>query len=274
MNSLGKAALYYLIAFGLALLIALFGERLGDISRLISMLTPVTAVLLMMLVLTRDGYSKQGWKILGLHQLGLRGWPLAILGPLLILSFAYILVWLIGVGRPDLANYHAGLNLLLDPFIDTFFALAEEIGWRGYFLPHLLKLGRTRALLLSGFLHGVYHLPLMLLTTSYHADGNRLIVVSLFLLTITLAGVIYGYLRLYTGSVWPVALAHGILNTMWYQFSVLTVAVTSPVQLEYLAGESGVFSLIGAAILAGWLLYQLNRQERVTAEQRVLAASQ
>jgi hypothetical protein len=31
----------------------------------------------------------------------------------------------------------------------TIFALAAEIGWRGYFLPHLLPVGQRRALLLS-----------------------------------------------------------------------------------------------------------------------------
>jgi uncharacterized protein len=29
--------------------------------------------------------------------------------------------------------------------------IGEEIGWRGYMLPHLLTLGATPALLISGF---------------------------------------------------------------------------------------------------------------------------
>jgi len=99
--------------------------------------------------------------------------------------------------------------------------VAEEIGWRGYLLPHLLPLGPMRAMLLSGLLHGLWHLPLLLLTPFYHASGNRLLVVGLFLLTLTVAGLLYGYLRLTSGSVWPVALAHGALNTFWIQFSAL-----------------------------------------------------
>jgi hypothetical protein len=66
------------------------------------------------------------------------------------------------------------------------------IGWRGYFLRHLLTLGRRRALLLSGLLHGLWHMPLLLLTPFYHGLGNRWIVVPLFLLTLTAAGVVYG----------------------------------------------------------------------------------
>lgn len=38
--------------------------------------------------------------------------------------------------------------------MSTGIALAEEIGWRGYLLPHLLPLGHTRALLVR--------LPLMM----------------------------------------------------------------------------------------------------------------
>ena len=136
----------------------------------------------------------------------------------------------------------------------TILALGEEIGFRGYLLPHLLKLGRTRALLLSGLLHGVWHLPLLLLTPFYHGDGNRWLIGPLFLLTLSAAGVFYGYLRLTSESIWPTALAHGAFNAFWNRFSLLTVAVGSPLVLEYLAGESGLFTLIGVVALAAWLL--------------------
>ena len=62
--------------------------------------------------------------------------------------------------------------------------IGEEIGWRGYLLPHLMKLGQLRASITTGFLHGVWHLPLLLLTPFYHQDGNRWIVVALFLVAL------------------------------------------------------------------------------------------
>jgi membrane protease YdiL (CAAX protease family) len=108
----------------------------------------------------------------------------------------------------------------------------------------------------------VWHLPVMLLTPFYHSLGNRFIVVPLFLLSITTAGVFYGYLRLTSNSVWPAAIAHRAVNTFWDQFSTLTVPV-SPLALEYLAGESGVFTLIGIILIAGWLLYRLNQKQVV-----------
>jgi membrane protease YdiL (CAAX protease family) len=275
-GSFMKASLYYLIAFALALLSAIFGQGLGERINLITMFTPLAAVLLMLLVVTRDGYTRAGWRALGLLRSGgWRSWGLAVLGPLLVMGCTYVIVWSTGIGRLDLTNYYGAisllLNLIIGLIISSLYALAEEIGWRGYLLPHLLPLGRMRAMLLSGLLHGIWHLPLMLLTPFYHGSGNRLVVVVLFLLTLTVAGVLYGYLRLTSESVWPVALAHGALNTFWYQFATLTVAASSPLLLEYLAGESGVLSLLGATLLAGWLVYRWERQPDIGQTATALA---
>ena len=129
--------------------------------------------------------------------------------------------------------------------------LAEEIGWRGYMLPRLMGLGAGRAVLSSGFLHGVWHLPVLLGTPFYHPEGSRLFVVPSFLLTITLAGICYGYLRLTSGSVWPAAIAHASFNVCWERFHQATVA-RSPETLEYLSGESGLLTIGALAVAAAW----------------------
>jgi membrane protease YdiL (CAAX protease family) len=85
----------------------------------------------------------------------------------------------------------------------------------------------------------------------------------LFLLTLTAAGVFYGYLRLTTNSVWPAALAHGAFNMFWTTFSAITIAVGSADVLEYWAGESGVITLVEVALVAAWLIYRLQRQPAV-----------
>jgi membrane protease YdiL (CAAX protease family) len=277
LNTFAKAGIYYLITFGLAVVVAIFGEQLGEISMLITMFTPTVATLLMLLVITRDGYTWEGWKILGLHRLGVRGWPLAILLPLVILGTTYCIIWATGIGRFIAPEFEGTITLgtLVSSFVGLLvgFGLAEEIGWRGYLLPNLLPMGRTRALLLSGLMHGAYHLPLMLLTPYYHGTGNRWIVVALFLLTTTAAGVCYGYLRLTTNSVWPASLAHNTFNSLWTAFSSMTVAVSSPLLLEYLAGESGIITLIGVSLTALWLINRLNRREQPQPVQPVLAPS-
>lgn len=267
-----KAGIFYGLAFGLTLAVALFSPWLGsgDAVTIIHMATPLLAVLLMLLVVTRDGYHRAGWLALGLQRAGLRSWGLALCGPLLILSVTYGIVWMTGLGRwvwpADQGGVAMLLNVLFGLLFAVILALSEEIGFRGYLLPHLQALGRPRALLLSGFLHGCWHLPLMLLTPFYHGAGNHWIVVPSFLLTLTVAGVFYGYLRLKSASTWPAVLAHGAFNTFWSLFSRLTVAVGSPLALEYLAGESGLLTLIGTAVLAVWLLVRLKQVVRVDVQ--------
>jgi uncharacterized protein len=110
----------------------------------------------------------------------------------------------------------------------------------------------------------------LLLTPYYHTTGNPLIVTALFLATLTLAGVVYGYLRLTTDSAWPAVLAHGAANGFWGTFTALTV-VASPVTLEYLAGESGVLPLIATAVVASWLLHRLGQSTRSVRAKAVQA---
>lgn len=271
LSHLTKASLFYLIAFTLVLLVALSAQKLGGASEPASMSTSLIGVLLMLLVVTPDGYRRTGWKALGLHKLGWSKWGLAILGPLLVMAGTYSIVGVTGLGRFSLANFPSTIDLVLMVVVNCVFGLVEEIGWRGYLLPHLLPLGRMRALLLSGLLHGIWHLPLILLTPFYHPGGNRVIVVGLFLMTLTAAGVLYGYLRLASESVWPVGIAHGVYNSAWNLFSGLTVAGAAPLLLEYMASESGLIPLIGVTLLSGWLVYRWQRQPVVVQTPPVLA---
>src|SRR3954470_21294259 len=194
-----KATIFYALAFGMALLVALFAQGLGEKIALASMFTSLAAVLLMLLVITPDGYTRAGWQILGLNHLGLRSWGWAVGGPILAMSITYGIVWSTNLGHPEWLSLQVLLtpdgasNFLVSFAIGFVACLAEEIGWRGYLLPNLLGIGRVRAMLLTGFLHGVWHLPLMLLSPYYHAEGNRWIVVTLFVLTLTAAGLFYGY---------------------------------------------------------------------------------
>jgi membrane protease YdiL (CAAX protease family) len=238
------------------------------------MFMPTVAVLLMLLVVTRDGYTTAGWASLGLHHIGIKGWPLAVLAPLAVIGAAYGIVWSVGVAsfNPppglDALAWVGGLaqslvqNLIL---VTLTFSLGEELGWRGYLLPRLASsLGNTRGMGLTGLLHGLFHMPLIFLTPFYHGDGNRWLVVPLFLIVFTIGGLLYGYLRLSTNSLWPASLAHSAHNYFWELFSSLTLA-TSPLATEYLAGESGILIILGYGILAGLLLFRPRARRSIVA---------
>src|SRR5438067_6550442 len=82
LGDITKGLVFYGIAFALGLvLLALPGLATSPVVLLYYMFTPLIASLLMLLLVTRDGYSRAGWASLGLHRPGLRGWGLALLIP-------------------------------------------------------------------------------------------------------------------------------------------------------------------------------------------------
>ena len=92
-----KAAIFTGLVLILAVAAALAIKALGLTSLLGAMVwssTPALATVIMLLVVTRDGRSRQGWRSLGLHRLGLRLWWIAIFGTLLITVVASAVVWL------------------------------------------------------------------------------------------------------------------------------------------------------------------------------------
>ena len=255
-----KAAIFSVLVLLMALVAAVL-IRFLDLTPNLGMwilwsCTPTVAALIMLLVLTRDGYSREGWKVLGLHRLGLSVWWIAFGLTLLITVAASAVVWATPLASfvvPEGGILDSLINVLIQVVILMFtFSLAEEIGMRGYLLPKLLPLGRTRALALSGLVFATWHMPLILLTP-FFPIGNELISVPLFYATVVAATFVYGYLRLYTGSVWPASLAHAVHNAAWGVLGAFTLTSYPVIVNKYLVGDFGLLILVGAVIGAVWL---------------------
>src|SRR5215211_4687838 len=222
-------------------------------------ITPTLATLIMLLVVTQDGYSKEGWKSLGLHRLGLSVWWIAFGVTLLITIAASAVVW-----ATPLASFALPEGGLVDPILSFFiffgmsvvwFALIEEIGMRGYLQPHLMSLGRTTALILVGLVFATWHLPLIFLAPVQvdFPTGNLLLFFPLFYGTFVAASFFFGYMRIYTGSIWPASIAHAVHNAVWNVVGAFTLITVSPVLVNvYLVGDFGLLILIGTAIGAIW----------------------
>src|SRR4051812_30180544 len=78
LSDLSKGLIFYGIVIVLAIAFT-FVPLDGDSVARYSMFIPLFVVLVMLLVVTRDGHSRNGWASLGLHHAGFRGWPVAIL---------------------------------------------------------------------------------------------------------------------------------------------------------------------------------------------------
>ena len=92
LSDVQKVVIFAVLAVALALvMVPLVTDSF--ITKVAYMWTPGIAVLVMLLIVTRDGYSREGWKSLGLHRLGLSVWWIAFLGALLISVIATAIVW-------------------------------------------------------------------------------------------------------------------------------------------------------------------------------------
>ena len=101
----------------------------------------------------------------------------------------------------------------------AFFALGEEVGWRGFLLPRLILagLGEYQALAMTGLIWGLWHAPIIL--RGYNYPGHPYLGVTMMTVFCTLIGTVFGWLRLASTSVWPAAAAHAAINLTLVQLA-------------------------------------------------------
>jgi uncharacterized protein len=265
-----QSAAYCAITFGIALGVALCWHWLGESALLLSMFAPLTAVILCRSLLPEGRPFR--FSELGLASFGLKYWPLAFILPIAVILPGYLLVWNSGIATSDFSSFRTSALPSIAKLIlsiaagGCIAALGEEVGWRGYLLPRLASaIGHGKAGFLTGFLHGLFHLPLMLLTPFYHNAGAAGIVAPLFLIALTLSGPIYAHLRFASGSILPIALMHRAWNTYWEGLSHATTT-DHPALVAYLSGEAGVVTILALALVNLWLLWRKQDAPAVPAE--------
>src|SRR5215203_5198274 len=94
--------------------------------------TLTVATLIMLLVVTREGYSREGWKVLGLHRLGLSIWWIAFGLTLLITVAASAVVWATPLASFIVPEQGIGgrlIGFVVQVLLFMFtFVLGEEVG--------------------------------------------------------------------------------------------------------------------------------------------------
>lgn len=140
-------------------------------------------------------------------------------------------------------------------------AFAEEVGWRGWLLPALRPLGTWPALLLSGAIWGLWHSPIILLGQNFNEPN----IWGVLLMTGggIAWGVLFGWLRLRTGSIWPAVIGHGSLNASGnLVFLVGTAGDPANLPLVNPLGASG-WIVIGIVVIALVLTGQFKREPQL-----------
>ena len=255
-HPLRQIVVFLCFTYAIAVAIALALPHAG-ITSVLTIAAPVLGFALTLAFAVPRGQRRVILRAVGFHPRRGRGLLIAVVGPVLIGALSFSVAAALGVVRfPGLgAGLGSGvLQVIVGTVISTVVFLGEEIGWRGYLLFRLAEVTSPRvAAILTGAFHGIFHLPLLLLTTTYQGAGQRWIVVPMAMITITLAGVWYGWLRLSSGSIWPVCLSHSAFNNVMQSLAGVAIA-TSPATLAYVTTETGVVTMAIMVLVAAFLL--------------------
>jgi membrane protease YdiL (CAAX protease family) len=141
--------------------------------------------------------------------------------------------------------------LTLAPLINSIFALGEELGWRGFLLPRLMKagMGQWKALFTSGAIWGIWHAPIIVQGLNY--PNHPYLGVLLMTAFCALLGVIFGWLQLACGSVWAPTLAHGTLNAV----GGLPLCILTPFDTALGGTMASLIGWIPLAVFIAWLAW-------------------
>jgi membrane protease YdiL (CAAX protease family) len=248
----------------------------------LSMFVPLLAVLIACRGL---GLAKSGIRW-GLHLKGRLRWVLAAwLGPVVLTLFGATLYFacfprdfmpsggLLASTLPPgteppfplelLLLISLGSALIMGPVINTFFAVGEEAGWRGFMVPFLMKkLGRIAGQIVGGVIWGAWHWPLIIFTgyeygTGY--PGEPFLGMACMCLFATTVGILLQFLYERSQTIWVPALAHGAINAC-----AATPLLVIPAQTtSYLLGPApaGLLALLPTLLLAAVVLLRKNTAE-------------
>jgi membrane protease YdiL (CAAX protease family) len=193
----------------------------------------------------------------------LRWWLLAIAIPIAVGAVMFSTAWVSGAAPflPDKAAAMLTLPalqaILIGICTNIVSATGEELGWRGLLVPELARFtGFTQIAIVSAFIWGCWHLPLMVFG-SYHGPGALWYSVFTFFLSIFGGSTIFAWIRLRSGSIWPAALLHGFWNYFIQKFYPAITATTGAGGA--MVGEFGWLTVL-ISIVLGLLFWHLRKQ--------------
>ena len=220
--------------------------------------SPAIAAVIVRKWVTREGFADAGLK-LNLSR-GWRYYLIAWLLPLPVSAIVIGLVVVLGIGIPDFSLQRAmgillpgttvpalpsfiwafiPIGFLFNSLYATFILWGEEFGWRGYLQVRLFSENPLLASVTTGIIWGIWHYPLNL--RGYNFPEHPILGLLVFPISTVLLSIIFGWLRLHSGSVWPACLAHAATNAIGGSLTILL----------FLGGSDLLFtSYVG---LLGWI---------------------
>ncbi len=235
----------------------------GTLGMLVFLVAPFAASLLLR-ALGGDGWDDIGWKP-NFRGNGV-GYGIALLAQPVMTALVLVAGAL--TGQTTFAGLAAkGVGALLATvgvmFVTDFFKnIFEEFAWRGYLTPRLQAAGvpDLRNHLLTGAVWAAWHLPywLFLLDRATYQNFTTVsiaVFLPLSILNILASAILYGEVRLLTGSTLAAIVLHSAANAVTLALLLEDfVAVTPAAEIWFTPGGSGLVGIVLTA-LAGLGLY-------------------
>jgi membrane protease YdiL (CAAX protease family) len=253
-NSLG-VAVYLVFAFGLAW--AAWGVPLAlgaapqsplfQAFALAGAFGPALAALVVRTWVTREGFADAGLR------LAPRKWVyylLALAIPIVASLAVLFAAPALGIARPGVMPLSLAIMILRLSAVSvvlTPLLWGEEFGWRGYLQFRLFAGMPVVAAAATGIIWGVWHYPLLMLGTEL--PGHTRLVLLLFPIGTVFYSIVFGWLRLRSGSIWTASLAHSAVNNLRSPLTAVLFAAV-PDRLGITLLGLAIFGLIALLIVA------------------------
>ncbi len=252
---LGTFSIAWAMQIGVALLYRNGLAVIGQLLMAMMMFAPLLGVLL-----SGCGLSGMGWKphIKGRVKTLLMAWFL----PALLTAIGAVIYFVVFPGHFDVSGEYLAANggaealalmeaqgvsyfqsvlasivgcLTYAPLVNSFFAVGEEAGWRGFLYPQLkVRFGRKKGWLIGGAIWGIWHWPVIwLIGYEYGTDyiGFPIIGMLIFCIFTTAAGIVCDWLYEKSGCIWIPSVFHGAVNAAATVPMALCLANTGSMRL-------------------------------------------
>jgi membrane protease YdiL (CAAX protease family) len=179
-----------------------------------------------------------------------------------ILPFTYILVylllWIIGISKlnDDYIKQIFTSDFLIEyPLLialGLFYALGEEIGWRGFLTTRLLKYKTfLQSSFIVGFIWAIWHIPLLYIILS-KSDINIVIALTIYSLGVIAETFMYTWFIKKSLSVWPCVILHTSYN--FHIQEVFNNILIKNSTTMFITGEFGI-GILFISIFIAFVLY-------------------
>lgn len=177
--------------------------------------------------------------------------------PALSILLTYAILVLSDIGKFRLPESGWIRYLIFQPtvgvLVNAVIVLGQELGWRGFLLNRMMRARVPEPLILTGLVAALWNWPLLIFL-DYASMPLTWLSVGLFTLQTIAFGVILGWLREFSKSIYPPVLAHAAHLT-WLQH--ICPGFYLPGKMDpYFSGQSGFVLTILYVLVAAYIYWR------------------